>query len=228
MTQDFSDMWKWDLRQGNSPDPSNGACVMDAVSWFHYGTLGDHPECACPVITEFAIRVNDALPDDERQKLKPFIFRMIGNRDPASEQERAEYLAWQSIRVFAPFALDAAGLTHEAEKLRRFEGSLEDAAGAARTATYTAARAAAYAAAYAAYTAARAAYAARTAARAARTAARAAAYVAADAAHKKPVWHAMIDTLDGVLRIGKQADEYTEVQVADAVSRFERAREAAQ
>lgn len=133
---DINEIWKYDLREGNSDHPRNGACVMDAVSWFAYGHLGDHPECACPVITEFAIRVNDMLPDDERQKLKPFIFRLLGSRDPASEQERAEYLAWQAITVFAPLAYDAVGLKKEADTLRRFDRSLglTEAAGAAEAA----------------------------------------------------------------------------------------------
>jgi len=217
----IDDIWKFDLRHGNSDHPRNGACLLDAVSWFAYGKLGDHPECACPVITKYAIIINDTLPDGERQKLKPFIFRLMGSRDPASEQARAEYLAWQAITVFAPLALDAAGVEDQAAKLRGFDKSLglNDAAYAARAAY------AAYAAgaARAARAAADAAAAARAAARAADYAADAAAY-AADAAraHKEA-----INTLDGVLKIGKQSSEPDIAAVREAVEAFERARELA-
>ena len=166
----FQSLWQFPLRRGNSNDPRNGACLLDAVSWFEYGTLGDHPACVCPVIAAFGRGINDAMRDTARQRLRVFIPRLVGTADPASEQARAEYLAWQAIRVFAPLALDAAGLSSEAQKLRKFSDSLHAAAAAA-----------AYAA-------------ARTAA---------AANAAADAADAAD---AMIAALDGVLKIGRQAE----------------------
>ena len=160
----INEIWKFDLRQGGSNHPANGACIMNAVSWIAYGHLDDHPACACPVITAFAIRVNDMLPHDERQKLKPFIFRLMGSLDPKSENARAEYLAWQALTVFAPMALDAAGAKDWAVKLRGFDKAkgLMVAANTAISAADTA-----YAAANAAYDAAHAAHAAYDAVRAA-------------------------------------------------------------
>ena len=86
--------------------------------------LSNIPECACPVITEFAIVVSNMLRAKERQKLNPFIFRLMGSRDPDSERARAEYLAWQAITVFAPLYLDSVGLSKEASRLRNFDKSL--------------------------------------------------------------------------------------------------------
>ena len=102
---DINDIWRFDLRKGNSTDPRDGACLMDAVSWLEYGTLGDHPPCVCPIIAAFARGVNDAMNDEERQSLKVYMPRLVGTVDPDSEQARAEYLAWQAIRVFAPSRL---------------------------------------------------------------------------------------------------------------------------
>ncbi|MDE2469558.1 MAG: hypothetical protein KGL35_12630, partial [Bradyrhizobium sp.] len=145
---DLSTLWHFPLRMGNSDDPRNGACLLDAVSWLEYGTLGDHPPCVCPVIAAFGRGINDAMSDTSRQRLRVFIPRLVGTVDPAAERARAEYLAWQAIRVFAPIALDAAGRREDAGRLRGFEGTLADAARAANAARSAAdaAGAAAYAA----------------------------------------------------------------------------------
>jgi hypothetical protein len=117
------------LRRGHGIHPRDGACLLDAVSYLEYGTLGDHPECVCPVIAAFGRGINDAMSDEGRQRLRVFIPRLVGTVDPDSEQARAEYLAWQAIRVFAPLALEAAGFKEQATALRNFEGSLQDAPG---------------------------------------------------------------------------------------------------
>ncbi len=185
---DLNNLWKYELCSGNSDAPRNGACLMDAVSWLEYGRLGDHPECVCPVIATFGRGINDAMSNKGRQRLRVFIPRLVGTVDPKNEKARGEYLAWQAIRVFAPLALNVAGLKNEASVLRNFSGGLDTANAAARAAADAAARAASAAASAAhaaASTAARAAsaaaYAANAAARAA-SAARAAAYAANAAA----------------------------------------------
>ena len=200
----ISDIWQFDLRHGNSDDPRNGACLLDAVSWFEYGVLGDHPECVCPIIAAFGRSVNDAMNDAGRQRLKVFIPRLVGTVDPEAERARAEYLAWQAIRVFAPISLDAVGLHDGASKLRSFDGSLSDAVDAARAAAKAAAWAAEAASA-----------AVSDVARAAR---------AADAAEAVAVEDAIIDTMDGVLRIGRQAEPIAPERIASANRLFAIAR----
>src|SRR6185437_8674407 len=214
---DIGNLWKFDLRKGNSNDPRNGACVMDAVSWFEYGKLGDHPECVCPVIAAFVRPVNDFLDDANRQRLKLYIPRFVGTVDPASEQARAEYLAWQAIRVFAPIALDAAGLKDQAARLREFKGTLKEAPQAVWEA-----EAAAWAAAEAAAARARAAAAEAGAARAAAGAAAEAAEAAA--ADKRSITAAVFAALDGVLAIGCQAEPIEAARFQQAVDLFAMAR----
>jgi hypothetical protein len=234
---DINEIWKFELRKGNSKNPREGACLLDAVSWLEYGTLGDHPACVCPVIAAFGRGINDAMSDEGRQRLKLFIPRLVGTVDPEHERERAEYLAWQAIRVFAPLALDAVGQHKHATVLRNFTGSLAEAAWAAgaaaeaaawaawaaagaaeaaRAATAeAAARATAGAAAEAAWAAAAAAWAAWAAAGAAGAAAEAAWAAAEDA---------MISALEGVLAIGRQAEPVEPARFDAAVRLFEEAR----
>ena len=99
---DIEALWKFDLRKGYTDHPRNGACLMDAARWIVYREIGDDPPCTCPIIRAYAIRINDMLPDDERQRLKRFILRVAGNRDPESEQARAEYLVKQTAGVIVP------------------------------------------------------------------------------------------------------------------------------
>jgi len=176
------------LRQGAGGDYASGLCVMEAVAWMASEGATDHPECACPVLTAFAIRLNDSLSDENRQKLKPLILPLTGTRSNAHEQARAEYLVIAvSNRILAPvFEVrwpECAAALRNAKTMKQLHAAAADAAKAA------AAAAADYAAvdaavddADAADAAAAADYAADAADAAYATAAAAAADYAADAA----------------------------------------------
>ena len=110
--------WAYTLRRGHSANPAGGACAMDAVNWLVHGRHGDQPACACPVIGAYVIALNDAMPNDQRQRLIPYLHRIAGSRSDAHEQIRAQIFARGAVRVLAPLALDAAGLRGEAAKLR--------------------------------------------------------------------------------------------------------------
>ena len=151
-------------------------CVMDIVSYVcGYDKITDHPPCACPVLTSFAIRLNDSIQDDvlRTRLLAPLISSLAGSKSsPEVEQRRAYYFADRAVRLFAPLALEAKGYTEQAARLRALPEVVDSQT--ADAAADAAARAAAYA--YAA------AYAADAAAAAAADARTAAAYAAADAA----------------------------------------------
>jgi hypothetical protein len=184
------------IQHGKHAGPDDGGCVMEWTSWVAGEEWTDRPACACPVLTAFALRINDRMPDRPRQRLLPYVPRLAGSRsDPDRELRRGFLAADRAVRVFAPLALDAAGLGGEAAALRGL-AEVSDAATArsAYAATDAAADAAAYApyayaAAYAAtaYAADAASYAAAAYAYAAAggdaaAAAASAAYAAADAA----------------------------------------------
>ena len=102
--------WPYRLRRGHSADPSGGACAMDAVNWLAHGEHGDHPECACPVITNFVIPANDEMDDATRQRFLPYLHRIAGSRSPEHEAARLRIVVLAAARVSAPAVLEAAGL----------------------------------------------------------------------------------------------------------------------
>ena len=135
--------WPYRLRKGHSDNPAEGACAMDAVNWLVHGKHGDAPECACPVIAAYVIRGNDAMPDDIRQRLLPSLHRIAGSRSVGHQEARLRILVLAAVRVFAPRALDAAGLREHAALLRALPDDVDWTAARATAATAAAAGAAA-------------------------------------------------------------------------------------
>lgn len=107
-----------ELTSGSHDSPQAGLCVMEAVAYIKGEPHSDHPACACPVVTAFALRTNDWMNYEERQLLKPFILRIAGSKAaPEIERQRAYMAADYAVRVFVPLALRAAELDEEAVKL---------------------------------------------------------------------------------------------------------------
>ncbi len=231
---DISKIWQYDLRRGSSPDPAHGACLFDAGMWLVYGRIGDNPPCSCPVIRAYGIGLDDRMPDDERQRLKLFILRVVGNRDPAAENARRNFIARETARRVVPLAFDkhwpklaaeARAISDSAtmKKIRATMLKMRDVAAHTASDAVAASDAAAIAAhfATAAIRAAHfAAYATHTAASAASAAADAAAAAIAAASWNEAIW-----ILDNVLKIGKQSPEFDEAEVRASVRQFELARQ---
>ncbi len=205
------------LMSGQHDSPADGLCAMEMVAYMERLPHSDKPACTCPVITTFVIVMNDLLPNSKRNELLPYLPRLVGTVSPSHEQERAEYLAWAAITIFAPAALRAAKLFEHADALANFDKSLglqkasERAAWAARAASAESAASAAWAA--------RAASAARAvwAASAARAASAASAESAARAARaawaaRAAVYADCFRVLDGLLLIGPQSRGFTALE----------------
>jgi len=111
---------------------------MAAVSVYANETWSDHPSCVPPVIRRLCIKLNNMLPSDaERGRvIGPVLFLPVGaDPSPGAEQERAFLCADRAVRVFAPKALDAVGMTDEAQALRDLQPvTNKESARAARTA----------------------------------------------------------------------------------------------
>jgi hypothetical protein len=205
------------LKRGAHDSPDAGMCVMEAAAYVAGRPHSDSPPCVSPVIATFCRSWNDAMSDEDRQQLKPYIARILDTATGAADEETRSWMALDWLcRVHTPAWLRLAGLTKEAEAIestaricdavtaRAAQPALDDgrkraaaawaaARDAARAAAWAAARDAAWAAAWdAAWAAAWAA--ARDAARdAARAAAWAAAGDAARAAAGDAVWDAARD-----------------------------------
>ena len=99
------------LTYGAHKDRETGLCVMEAVAWFAGEPHADHPKCACPVLTSFAIRLNDRITDDaERTRImRPLIPRLANTRRTKELETRRGYIAADfAVRDCAPRALDSA------------------------------------------------------------------------------------------------------------------------
>ena len=174
------------LRSGAHTSPSDGVSLMEAVSAFAGEPWSNSPSCTSPVIAAYARSLNDWLPDDERQRLKAYIPRLVGTAEPDLELRRAFDCADAAVRVFAPLAFAAAGLVEEAAKLGALAPVDRESAESARSAADSAEWAARAAASLSAWSAAEsmrsAAESARWASRSASSAARSAAKPAARSA----------------------------------------------
>lgn len=199
-----------ELLKGSHGSVAEGVCAMEAVAWLAGEPHSDHPKCTCPVIATFVRHINDAMPDSERGRLKPYLPRLIGTRAGLGiERSRAFCAADFAVRIFAPQALRAAGLEGEAKKLEAIEPiNAAKAANAAANAAH-AADAAAHAADAAITATANAADAAAFAADAfinaatyTITATAHAAHVASDAAHATAWRHINVEAcLDAMLAV---------------------------
>src|SRR6201993_1144552 len=101
------------LAYGTHATPEDGRCAMEWVSYLAGEQHSDQPACVSPVLRRYCIALNDRLPDDERQKLRPYLARTIGTVGDGMDDERIrlchEFLLHNSL----PFYLDKAG-KHEA------------------------------------------------------------------------------------------------------------------
>lgn len=123
----FDHILNWNLKKGSHefPGPDGGTCINEAAivaAGFPYRrvtTSLNMPSCFSGVISEFALMLNDRMPDRQRQRLLPFVVRLAGTADTAEvERRRGEFLAMQAVTVFAARALEAAGFLDEAALCR--------------------------------------------------------------------------------------------------------------
>jgi hypothetical protein len=85
-------------------EPDEGtACVMSLVARLAGEGRTDRPGCASPLIRHFAIPVNDGMPREARQRLKPFAPRIVGTND-GLDRARAEVLRRALVEVILPRA----------------------------------------------------------------------------------------------------------------------------
>lgn len=101
---DLNKLWPFELRRGPSKNPSQGACLLDAVSWFEYGCLDDHPPCVSPMLAALGRLLNDMSDDTERQELRRFIPLFPGTVDVKADVDRADYLSHVWIKFHQRWA----------------------------------------------------------------------------------------------------------------------------
>ncbi|CAM6004915.1 unnamed protein product [Sphagnum balticum] len=86
----------------------------------------DHPECACPILTLYAIKLNDNFDRKQRQKLKPIIPLLVDTQsDDALRIKRKKFFMFRNVTATYPLLLDLVKLPDLAEKLRSFKNNAE-------------------------------------------------------------------------------------------------------
>ena len=146
MPFDFSTITELRLARGNHKSPDEGLCFLELAAYFAGEEHSDKPDCVCPVLGAYGVRLNDSMPDGVRDRLlKPLVPLIVGTRDKASELKRAEFLAMWAVNRVLPIILRARGFGERAEACERAKtlGEAKDAAYAAYAAANAAADAAA-------------------------------------------------------------------------------------
>ncbi len=107
------------ILKSGAHSPDGEFCVMEAVAFVAGEPWSDHPKCASQVIGAFMRYWNDALDGEGRQKLKPYIPRLVDSKGTRAVESKRAWLAtdWL-IHHQAPAWLDLAGLTEQAATLR--------------------------------------------------------------------------------------------------------------
>ena len=106
------------LESGSHQNFEKGVCAMELVSYLADEPFSDHPKCVSPVVGQFLRSWNDALDDEGRQKLKPYLARAISTSSDGRDEERAWLLTDWLVRVCAPAWLELAGVKDSPAALR--------------------------------------------------------------------------------------------------------------
>jgi len=132
-----------------SHEPDGVMCAWEAVNWRRGAEWSDGcgPD-ESPVLRSYVIAINDGMGDEVRQRLLPYVDRLIGTRlTRVAEQRRAYRAADWAVRRFASSALLSAGMESEARTLQELPPIVDEGTARAAAAEAAAARAAAAAAA---------------------------------------------------------------------------------
>jgi hypothetical protein len=110
------------LSHGGHTTREEGMCLMEAVAFLAGEKHSASPKCACPQISSFGIRANDAIYDDvtRTRALLPLAEKIVGTKSTKAVEKRRSFIAVDvAIREVAPLWLEAhPELAHHAAKLR--------------------------------------------------------------------------------------------------------------
>jgi hypothetical protein len=100
---------------------------MEMVSYLANEPWSDAPKCACPVLTRYAININDLFTDEDRQFLKPLIPLLINTvEDDKIRILRKQFMMFRNVTVTYPLIMDLVKLPEIASKLRTFTNCAAD------------------------------------------------------------------------------------------------------
>ena len=86
-------------------------CVMEAVSFIAGEQITDHPSCVDTTMSDFLIRLNDTADEEQRQRLRPYVVRLVGTRSATADQlqERGRLMREWAARMGEKYGFTARG-----------------------------------------------------------------------------------------------------------------------
>lgn len=127
MTSDYT------LAYGTHPSPQDGRCAMEWVAHLAGERHSDQPDCVSAVVRALCMALNDGLNCSERQRLRPYLTRMIGTAADGLDEWRAWMALDWLIGVYAPTWLRRAGLYDAAAPLCVPEAAVPDSGALVRS-----------------------------------------------------------------------------------------------
>jgi len=114
----FPDLTSVTLGRGSHRLREDGVCAMEMVAWMAGEKHSSCPECACPALTAFTIRLNDTdWPGGAAQRTKvlgPVLPLLVGSRSTeAVYRRRGYYLSDRMVRELVPMALEARAVNRQ-------------------------------------------------------------------------------------------------------------------
>jgi hypothetical protein len=117
------------LAKGSHPDQACDDAERCLFEWYNWLTRQAHtdscPPGVSPVLHQFGMSLNDALPDDTRQQLARFLPNgtspLAGTAGDGKDETRGFLALDWLIRTYLPAWLDLAGLADEATALQELE-----------------------------------------------------------------------------------------------------------
>ena len=95
-----------------------GMCAMEAAAWLAGEEHSYRSKYVSVVLREPLVKLNDGLDDAWRQKLLPFVPRILGTMDDGKDEARRWLATDWLLRVHTPAWLDAGGMTEIAADIR--------------------------------------------------------------------------------------------------------------
>ncbi len=101
------------LMKGIHQSRKEGVCALELVAWMAGEKHSDHPVCVSPVLGDFCRNWNDNLDDATRQKMKPYLKRLIGTAGDKSADLRRSWMAFDWLtRECGPAFMDLTPALH--------------------------------------------------------------------------------------------------------------------
>lgn len=91
------------LSRGDHATPQEGMCIMECVAYLNGEEHTDHPQCADPGCTSYAIILNDNSTSIQRNRLLPFVMRLAGSRNEEHADTRMFMMLDYGARKMFPY-----------------------------------------------------------------------------------------------------------------------------